>query len=517
MNTFPQLTRLIHIHYILAKHGLDELLFATKWFASLRFLVYVNPWYWRNRHLDPALRLRLAFEELGPIFIKFGQMLSARPDLLPEPYIKALSLLQDRVPPFSHAKALIEDIYQQPVTTLFKSFDEIPLASASIAQVHAAVLNDDSDVVIKVLRPNVDKIIKRDIALLYTLANLFERYWYMGRRLRASEIVAEFEHTLLDELDLLREASNSSILRRNFLHSQRLFIPEIYWPYCKENAIIMERIYGIPIADLVALNKAQINLKKLAENVIELFFTQVFRDCFFHADMHPGNIFVAYTRPDDPQLILVDCGIMGALTPTDQRYLAENMLAFLKRDYRRVAELHLASGWIPPDTRIQDFESAISTVCEPIFEKPLKDISFGQLLLRLFQTGKRFHMEIQPQLLLLQKTLLNIEGLARQLYPEMELWGTARPFLEKWLKNQIGPKAFLKKIKQNLPYWLEQLPELPNQLFQKLERDTQGQKPYVSTVEIHPKPFSLPLWLLPTLIGILIGAGISAIIALHVF
>lgn len=510
MNKLSQVGRLIHINYVLAKNGLDEIILATRWFAPFRFLTYFNPWYWtRNRHLERAVRLRLTLEELGPIFVKFGQMLSARPDLLPDVYVKELALLQDRVPPFANAQKVIQKIYGQPVTELFSQFEPIALASASIAQVHAAVLHDGKEVVIKVLRPGVDKIIKRDIALLYTLAGLFERYWYMGRRLRAREIVTEFEHTLLDELDLLREASNASILRRNFLNSPLLYIPEMYWPYCRDNAIVMERIYGIPIANINQLKDAGIDLKKLAENGIQLFFTQVFRDCFFHADMHPGNIFVSYTNPVNPQYILVDCGIVGSLTPSDQRYLAENMLAFFKRDYRRVAELHLESGWIPPNTRIQDFESAISTVCEPIFEKPLKDISFGNLLLRLFQTGKRFHMEIQPQLLLLQKTLLNIEGLGRQLYPDLDLWSTARPFLEKWLQQQVGPKAFLRKFKENLPFWLENFPEVPNQLLKLLDAKTNPPKPYSSTVEVVPKHFRLPFWPLATLIGFAIGVGLT--------
>jgi len=507
MNKLSQLGRLIHINYVLAKNGLDEVVLATRWFAPLRFLTYFNPWYWtRNRHLSRAVRLRLTLEELGPIFVKFGQMLSARPDLMPEAYIKELSLLQDRVPPFAHASKLVEKIYGQSLSELFSAFEPVALASASIAQVHAAVLHDGRDVVVKVLRPGVDKIIKRDIALLYTLAELFQKYWYMGRRLRAREIIAEFEHTLLDELDLLREAANASILRRNFQHSPLLYIPEIYWPYCRDTVIVMERIYAIPIANMSGLKDAGINLKKLAENAVEVFFTQVFRDCFFHADMHPGNIFVSYHHPDNPQYILVDCGIVGSLTPGDQRYLAENMLAFFKRDYRRVAELHLESGWIPPNTRIQDFESAISTVCEPIFERPLKDISFGSLLLRLFQTGKRFHMEIQPQLLLLQKTLLNIEGLGRQLYPDLDLWSTARPFLEKWLKQQVGPKAFLRKIRQNLPFWLEMFPDVPTQMLKLLDEKTNPPRPYHSTVEIVPKS-RLASWFPAGLLGVIVGIG----------
>jgi ubiquinone biosynthesis protein len=509
MNKMSQLVRLIHINYIFAKNGLDEIILATRWFAPLRFLAYTNPWYWtRNRKRDHGERLRTALEELGPIFIKFGQMLSTRADILPDNIIQELSLLQDRVPPFNNALAVITKAYGQPLASLFTEIDPIPLASGSIAQVHAARLLEGNEVVVKILRPNITKIIKRDLALLYTLAGLFERYWYIGRRLRAKSIVEEFEHTLLDELDLLREASNASILRRNFQHSPLLYIPEIHWPYCRDSVIVMERIHGIPIANIEALTAANINLKKLAENGVEVFFTQVFRDCFFHADMHPGNIFVSYKDPNNPQYIMVDCGIVGSLTPSDQRYLAENMLAFFKRDYRRVAQLHLESGWVPPDTRLTEFESAISTVCEPIFEKPLKDISFGHLLLRLFQTGKRFHMEIQPQLLLLQKTLLHIEALGRQLYPELDLWATAQPFLENWLKQQVGPKAFLRKLKQNLPYWMEQFPEVPTQLLAVLQQRAAVPKTYQSTVELHRKPSSSIF-----ILGLVLGVGMSGIVA----
>jgi ubiquinone biosynthesis protein len=512
MNTFKQFTRLVHINYVLAKNGLDELLLATRWFSAFRFLTYCNPWYWtRNRYLARGVRVRKALEELGPIFIKFGQMLSTRPDIVPADIVIELALLQDRVLPFPNAHALIAKTYGQPLNQLFASVDEQPLASASIAQVHAATLLDGKQAVIKILRPEIDKVIKRDLALLYTLAGLFERYWYMGRRLRAKEIIAEFEWTLLGELDLLREASNASILRRNFSHSPLLYIPEIYWPYCHENVIAMERIYGIPISNREALTNAGVNLKKLAENGIELFFTQVFRDSFFHADMHPGNIFVSTKNPENPQIILVDCGIVGSLSASDKRYLAENMLAFFKRDYHRVALLHLETGWIPPNTRLQDFESAISSVCEPIFEKPLKDISFGNLLLRLFQTGKRFHMEVQPQLLLLQKTLLHIEGLGRQLYPDLDLWATAQPFLEEWLRKQIGPKAFIRKIQQNLPFWLERMPEVPNQLLQILQQQSLAPRVYNSTVELPSKPrWPVFMW------GVILG-GILVSTSLYLY
>lgn len=463
MNKLSQFARVLYIYYILSKHGLDDIILSMAWFAPVRFLAYLNPWYWlRNRKLPRGQRLREAFEDLGPIFVKFGQMLSTRRDLVPDDIALELALLQDQVRPFGNPAALLEKRLGAPLDTLLSSFIVKPLASASIAQVHAATLPNGDDVVVKLKRPGIDQLIRRDIALMYRLAVMAERYTLAGRRMRAKDLVAEFEHTLLDELDLLREAANASILRRNFIKSSMLYVPEIYWPYCRTDVLVMERIYGTPVAKTLLLEQQGVNLKILAEHCIHVFFTQVFRDCFFHADMHPGNLFVDVTLSQEPKLIAVDFGIMGTLSPRDQRYLAENMLAFFKRDYRKVAELHLESGWIPADTRLGEFELAIAAVCEPIFEKPLKDISFGQLLLRLFQTGKRFHMEVQPQLLLLQKTLLNIEGLARQLYPDLDLWGTAKPFLEKWLKEQVGPRALLRKIRENAPIWAERIPEIPN-------------------------------------------------------
>lgn len=473
MNQFSKLMRVIYIYYVLSKHGLDEIILAMPWFAPIRFLSYMNPWYWtRNRKLPRGQRLREALEDLGPIFVKFGQMLSTRRDFIPDDIALELALLQDSVRPFPNAKAILYERLDLPEAEMPQHFIEIPLASASIAQVHAATLPSGEDVVIKIKRPGIDRLIRRDISLMHTLANWAERYTVAGRRLRANDLVSEFEHTILDELDLLREAANASMLRRNFLHSDKLYIPEVIWPYCRTDILVMERIYGIPAAKVNAQNSQDANLQTLAENAIIIFFTQVFRDCFFHADLHPGNLFVDLTNPAHPKFIAVDFGIMGTLSPEDQRYLAENMLAFFKRDYRRVAELHLESGWIPPETRLGEFELAIAAVCEPIFEKPLKDISFGQLLLRLFQTGKRFHMEIQPQLLLLQKTLFNVEGLARQLYPELDLWHTAKPFLEQWLKTQVGPKAFLKKLKEYAPIWAERLPELPNILIRAASGNT---------------------------------------------
>jgi ubiquinone biosynthesis protein len=468
-----QLIRLIHINFVLVRHGLDEIILATHLFRPFRFLYFLAPWNWIPRKRGPrGLRIRRALEELGPIYVKFGQILSTRQDLLPDDIALELAHLQDDVPPFpgSLAKAQIEKVFGQPVAALFDDFDETPLASASIAQVHAARLKDGTEVVIKVLRPNVRYFIERDVNLLYTVAGLAERYWRTGRRLRPCEVVAEFEKTLYDELDLLREAANASQLRRNFAGTNLLYVPEVYWDYCRPEVMVMERIRGIQISDVRALRAAGIDLKTLSERGVEIFFTQVFRHNFFHADMHPGNIFVSR----DGRYMAVDFGIMGTLNPVDQRYLAENFLAFFNRDYRRVAELHVESEWVPDGTRVDEFESAIRTVCEPIFEKPLKEISFGNVLLRLFQTARRFNMEIQPQLVLLQKTLLNIEGLGRQLYPELDLWKTAKPFLERTMHEQLGMRALLRNLKENAPSWSNTLPELPLLAHRVLEQASTG-------------------------------------------
>ncbi len=468
-----QITRLIHINYVLVKHGLDEIILATHLFRPFRFLYYTAPWNWVPRQRDPrAVRIRQALEELGPIYVKFGQILSTRQDLLPDDIALELARLQDDVPPFpgSDARARIESTFGQPIATLFAQFDETPLASASIAQVHAARLNDGADVVVKILRPNIRHLIKRDVNLLYTVARMAERYWKVGRRLRAIEVVAEFEKTLYDELDLLREAANASQLRRNFSGTDLLYVPEVYWDYCRPGIMVMERIYGIQISNVKALRDNGIDLKSLSERGVEIFFTQVFRHNFFHADMHPGNLFVGR----DGRYMAVDFGIMGTLNPVDQRYLAENFLAFFNRDYRRVAELHVESAWVPAGTRVDEFESAIRTVCEPIFEKPLKEISFGNVLLRLFQTARRFDMEVQPQLVLLQKTLLNIEGLGRQLYPELDLWKTAKPFLERTMSEQLGARAVFRNLRDSAPEWGKVIPELPVLAHSFLEQATSG-------------------------------------------
>ena len=455
-----KLLRIIMINRILVKHGLDEIILATHFFRPVRFVFYFLPWnLFRSNEAPRGERIRRALEDLGPIFVKFGQILSTRQDLLPDDISAELALLQDRVPAFpgSQAKAIIEKAYGKSVDDVFMEFSEQPLASASIAQVHAAKLLDGKDVIVKVVRPGIEKAIKRDIGLLYFIARLASRYWSEGKRLRPIEVVSEYERTILDELDLGREAASASQLRRNFNDSDLLYVPEVYWPYIKNNVMVMERISGIPISNVELLKAEGIDLKRLSEHGVEIFFTQVFSHNFFHADMHPGNIFVS----PEGQYIAVDFGIMGTLNVEDQRYLAENFLAFFNRDYRRVAELHVESGWVPKETRVSDFESAIRTVCEPIFERPLSEISFGHLLLRLFQTARRFNMEVQPQLVLLQKTLLNIEGLGRQLYPELDLWQTAKPFLERWVDNQFGVRAVFKSIVRNAPMWAEKLPEMP--------------------------------------------------------
>lgn len=482
---FSQFFRLWHINFILARYSFDQILFSGPLYP-FRFLAYLNPFNWFHaKKLSRGARLRFIFQELGPIFVKFGQALSTRHDFIPDDIIRELALLQDEVPPFksSIVIALLEKAYRQPLTNIFTDFNPIPLASASVAQVHTATLPNGKSVVVKIIRPNIQKVIRRDVELMYTLAKLIGRYMPGAKRLHLTQVVEEFARTIFDELNLNREAANASQLRRNFLNSPFLYIPDVYWDHMHHNVMVMERIDGIRISDLQQLQKYGINLKKLAECGVEIFFTQVFRDCFFHADMHPGNIFVNRLRPNDPQYIAVDFGIIGTLSPTDQRYLAENFLAFFHRDYRRVAELHIESGWVRADIRVEDFESGIRTVCEPVFERPLKDISFGKLLVNLFHTAKRFDMEVQPQLILLQKTLLNVEGLGRKLYPELDLWQTAKPFLERWLKDQIGVRAFIRKSKKMAPLWLERMPEIPDLVYHFLSEQKLNR--YKASAETH--------------------------------
>ncbi|VVC76870.1 putative protein kinase UbiB [Aquicella siphonis] len=479
MKVFTRLMRLIRINFILMRYNIDEIVLGTHWFYPLRFFVYFNPYYWALKNkLTRGERMRLAIEELGPIFVKAGQIISTRRDLLPDDIAMELSKLQDRVPPFAGVKAkqIVETSLEANIHDLFSDFELKALASASIAQVHAAKLLDGTSVVVKVLRPNIKKIIDRDIDLLMALARIAERYWFNARHFKPRQLVSEVAQTLYDELDLTREGANASQLRRNFSDSDILYIPKIFWEYTRASVLVMERIHGIPIHDIDRLKRAGVNMTKLAERGVEIFFTQVFRDSFFHADLHPGNIFVSDKDPENPTYIAVDFGIVGSLNHNDQRYLAENMIAFFKRDYQRVAELHIACGWLPPDTRIDQFEGAIRSVSEPIFEQPLRDISFGQLLMRLFQVARRFHINIQPQLVLLQKSLLSIEGLSRQLAPDLDLWASASPQIEKWLKKQVGGKAFIRRIRDNLPLLSEQLPELPTLIFEVLKETKHQQE-----------------------------------------
>ena len=472
------LFRILRINVILVRHGLEEVVLAVPFFRPIRFLLFLLPWHWfRKVEITHGARIRRALEDLGPIFVKFGQALSTRRDLLSEDIANELTKLQDQVPPFSGevARELIEKALKQPVHQAFAEFSVEPLASASIAQVHAAKLHDGTEVVVKVLRPGVEKQVRRDLELMYALASIAHRYWEDGRRLRPKEVVQEYEQIVIDELDLMREAANASQLRRNFEDSSDLYVPEVYFNMCRRNVMVLERIQGIPVNDIKALRKHGVDLKKLSDRGSHIFFTQVFNHNFFHADMHPGNIFVSYENPEDPKYVGVDFGIMGTLSPSDQRYLAENLLAFLNRDYRRVAELHLESGWVPSNTRVDQFESAIRTVCEPIFQRPLSEISFGNLLLRLFQTARRFNMEVQPQLVLLQKTLLNIEGLGRQLDPDLDLWRTAKPFFDHWMSEQIGLRALASGFRKQLPRMAERLPEIPDLVYSTLKKFEQGQ------------------------------------------
>jgi len=476
------LLRLAQINVVLLRHGLDEVLFATRWFRPFRFLRVFMPWTWFTRRQRPrGERIRLALEELGPIFVKFGQIISTRRDLLPPDVAAELARLQDRVPPFpgETARAIIEDEYQQAVDGWFAHFDTEPMASASIAQVHAARLHSGEDVIVKVVRPGIEQAIDRDLGVLYLFARLAQHYWAEGFRLRPVEVIREFDTTLHDELDLMREAANATQLKRNFRDSDLLYVPEVHWSGTHRRVMVMERIHGVQISDIEGLHRAGVDMKALAERGTEIFFTQVFRDSFFHADMHPGNVFVDVRDPANPRYMAVDFGIMGSLNPVDHRYLADNFMAFFNRDYRRVAELHVESGWVPADTRVDAFESAMRTVCEPIFERPLGEISLGALLMRLFQTGRRFDMEIQPQLVLLQKTLLAIEGLGRQLYPELDLWDTGKPYLERWMREQVGPAAFLKKARHELPHLAETLPTLPRRVDEALGEVTRTREQIV--------------------------------------
>ncbi len=459
-----RLTRILHT---IGRYGLDE--FLPRRGTRLLRLPFSIAYFWADRSRPRAERLRLALESLGPIFVKFGQLLSVRPDLIPEDVAEELSGLQDNVPPFpwEQVAATLERAYGRPHTEVFPTFSTAPIASASVAQVHFATLPDAREVAVKILRPGIREVIAQDVGLLHALAGLVEDFLPEGRRLRPREVIVEFEHTIADELDLLREAANASQLRRNFADGRLLVVPEVYWDWCNREVMVMQRIDGIPVNAVARLREAGIDIPRLARDGVEIFFTQVFRDGFFHADMHPGNIFVRR----DGRYCGVDFGIMGTLSDGDKSYLATNFMAFFHRDYHRVAVAHVEAGWVPRDTRVDEFEGAIRSVCEPIFDRPLKEIYFGKLLLRLFEVSRRFRMEIQPQLVLLQKTLLQVEGLGRQLDPELDLRRTAQPILERWMNEQVGARAFLRQVREEAPLWTKMLPQLPRLVHRALAED----------------------------------------------
>ena len=480
------LARLIEIQKVLVRHGLDEFVRATHLYRPLRFLFLMSPWTWSVRRQDAPRgeRLRLALQELGPIFVKFGQALSTRRDLLPLDIADELAKLQDRVPPFDGkiARAIVEQAYGRTAEQVFSTFDEQPLAAASIAQVHAAELRPEvplngaktREVVVKVLRPGMRAIIERDLEVLHALARFANANWEGARRLRPMDVVREYEKTILDELDLMREAANASQLRRNWEGSPLLYVPTVHFDFCRPDVLVLERIRGVQISNMARLREAGTDIRKLAENGVEIFFTQVFRHNFFHADMHPGNIFVLIDNPASPKYAAVDFGIVGTLDPRDQYYLAENFLAVFDRNYRKVAMLHLESGWVPEGSRVDEMESAIRTVCEPIFNKPLKEISFGTVLLRLFEISRRFNVEIQPQLILLQKTLLNIEGLGRDLYPDLDIFKTAGPIMRDWVREKMSARAEMEKARSQLPEILSSLQTLAPLVRSAVQRAQDG-------------------------------------------
>ena len=453
--------RSLRILHTVLRHRLDENLGR---FAGQHWLYRASPLRVLPRPKKPdAERLREALEDLGPIFIKFGQILSTRRDLLPPDYADELAKLQDQVPPFPSELAIarIEASLGGGIDSLFATFEREPIASASLAQVHAAITHAGEDVVVKVIRPRIEEVMRKDLALIHTLAGLLERISKEARRLKLKAVVADYERTVFNELNLLKEAANTATLRRNFSNSPLLYAPKVHWELCADRVLVIERVYGTPIADVAALRRAGTNMQRLAERGVETFFTQVFKDNFFHADMHPGNIFVNIEDPENPSYIAIDCAIIGSLTREDQAYLARNVVAFFNRDYARIARLHIESGWIPAETDASEFEAVIRRLCEPLFQRPLKEISFGHFLVSLFQTARRFNMEVQPQLVLLQKTLLNVEGLGRQLYPDLDLWRTAKPFMERWMHDRYGPKAFFKSLAEHAPALAAELPRLP--------------------------------------------------------
>ncbi len=468
--------RFLKIISVVYRYGLDEFLAGHERSRTLGG-IFRAAFFWRHFSTSRAVRLRQALEELGPIFVKFGQLLSTRPDLVPADIANELAALQDNVPPFASSDviATLNRVYGDDAGRTyhdtFASFDLTPIASASIAQVHFATIGSGKeigrDVAVKILRPDIRVTIEKDIGLLYVVADLVERAYDDGKRLRPREVVAEFEKAIHDELDLIREAANASTLRRNFIDGTLLYVPEVYFDYCHKDVMVMERIDAIPVNDIAQLTAANIDLARLASDGVKIFFMQVFRDGFFHADMHPGNIFVGRNGIYSG----VDFGIMGTLADEDKTYLARNFAAFFQRDYKAVAVAHIEAGWVPKETRVDEFESAIRSVCEPIFDKPLKEIYFGNVLLRLFEVSRRFRMEIQPQLVLLQKTLLQVEGLGRQLYPELDLRPVAQPILEKWMAEQLGWRGLVKQLKKEGPLWTATLPQLPRLIHRALEND----------------------------------------------
>lgn len=487
MNNILTLRRAFVINRVLIRHGLDEFLAPTPISRMTGLLKLFALSRNQNKQLNRGQRLNQALTELGPIFVKLGQMLSTRRDLLPPDIADELAKLQDKVVPFDSdvAKKIVEESLEQPIETIFSYFSESCLASASVAQVHSATLVSGEEVVVKIIRPGIEKQINADLKLLKLLAGWFEKYSKVGKRLHATTIIEDYKNSIANELDLRVEAANTSQLKRNFENSSIFYVPKIYWDYSRESVMVQERIKGIPIGDIEALKEADVDLSLLAKRGVEIFFTQVFKDSYFHADMHPGNIFVNAKDPKNPKYIGIDCGIMGTLSENDKKYLAKNFMAFFDRDYRRIAELHVESGWISNRFSVEEFESAIRTACEPIFGKPLDEISFGSFLVQLFQTASRFEMEVQPQLVLLQKTLLYVEGLGRQLYPKLDLWETAQPFLNNWLKDTYGPQAIWKKVKSKAPEWLQDLPDIPdkiNLLLTQLKSKDEQQKKLIDSI-----------------------------------
>ena len=504
--------RLLAIQRVLISHGLDEIIFATHLLRPVRFLFYILPWNWFSKNKQKrAVRMRLMLDELGPIYVKLGQILSTRRDLIPEDIADEFAKLQDNVAPFPGeiARKIIEDAYGCNISDVFLKFNEVPLASASVAQVHSAILKDGRDFIIKVIRPGIEKLIRKDLDLLQLLAEKAERYNKNAKSLKFTGVVKEFEKTIFNELDLQREASNASQLYRNFRDERRYHVPRIDWELTRRNVLAIERVEGISIRDINALKVASIDLKCLAEFVVEIFFTQVFRDNFFHADMHPGNIFVVPGKEKElPIIKVIDFGIMCSLTEYDQHYLADNLVAFLNRDYNRVAVLHIKSGWVPSETRIDELEGAIRTVCEPLLDRPIHEISLGELLQRLFQIARSFDVEILPQLVLLQKTIINIEGIVRQLHPHLDLWETARPEMERWMSERMGVKGLIKGTILNLPRVIERLPEFPNRAIDLIDKIYDGKIEMENkSEEIHKLREEMKIYNRKTILSV-IGSGL---------